>query len=114
MNRYSTESLQADIDHGGYGITTHPRQARELLKLDTPERRQRAMSEAQTRQNIRGGVLSSCLFAAVADLLANIAADEEARELYGERVARTAREREAELRKTQPGAIYTPPELRRP
>ena len=89
---YSTEALEADVAAGGYGVTTHPRQARELLRLDTIERRRRAYFEAGTRQNLMGGILSDNLYYAVNDLMAAIGAGREDQELYGERTARRYRE----------------------
>lgn len=106
--KFTSEMLEADIEFGGYGILNHPEQARQLLKLDTPERRKRAYYEGSTRQNLIGGILSGTIYHAVIELLQNIANGEEEKELYGERTAREYREREAELRKTIPGAIYYP------
>lgn len=106
---FTTEMLEADVEFGGYGVITHPEQAKQLLKLDTPERRKRAYYEGSTRQNLIGGILSGTIYHAVTELLQNIANGEEEKELYGERTAREYREREAELRKTIPGAIYYPP-----
>lgn len=111
--KFSTEMLQADIEEGGYGIMTHPRQAEQLLRLDTVERRVRAEGEAHTRGNLQGGLHSQNLHRSVNELLVQIQAGTEGHEMYAERVARQAREREAELRKTHPGAIYYPPEMRK-
>ena len=102
---YSTEALEADVAKGGYGVSTHPRQARQLLRLDTIERRRRAKFEAMTRQNLMGGILSDNLFYAVSDLLAMIAAGREAEEMYGERTAREYRERENEAKAAHLAAV---------
>lgn len=113
-DRYTTEALKADVAAGGYGIQMHPAQAQELLRLDTVERRQRAVAEAHTLQNLMGGIMSGNLFNAVRDLQRNIDAGHEEQELYGERTAREYREREKALREARnnPAAIYYPPTLR--
>lgn len=111
--KFSTEMLEADVLAGDLGIMTHPRQARELLRLDTFDRRQRADWEAQTMGNLQGGIHSSNVSRAVSALLAMIEKGTEGDEMYAERVAREAREREAEMRKTHPGAIYHHPAMRR-
>lgn len=105
---YGDAMLQADVAEGRYGVHTHPAQARELLRLDTVERRRRAAAEAHTLGNLMGGVPSGNFHNAVNDLLRRIERGEESQELYGERTAREYREREAELRKVTPGAIYYP------
>ena len=104
---YSDEALDADEKDGMPG----PRHAAKYLRtLDTVERRKRAVSEAWTLGNVRGGIFSSNVYSAVSELLRNIEAGNESAELYGERFARVAREREAELRATtgNPNAIYYP------
>ena len=112
--KYTTEMLEADVEHGDLGILTHPSQAAELLKLDTVELRKRAMGEAQTLTNIMGGVLSGALYNAVNSIKHNIANGTPDAELYGERFAREAREKEAELRRAtgDSSAIYYPRGLR--
>lgn len=109
--KYDTDMLEADIEAGGYGILTHPRTARELLRLDTPARRRRAADEAHTLGNLLGGVPSTRTAQAVTALLSNIENGREEAELSGERTAREYREREAELRQASgnPTAIYYPP-----
>lgn len=109
----TTEALEADVAAGGYGVRTHPRQARELLRLGTVAHRIRADREAWTLGNLRGGRPSDNVNAAVNDLLRMIEQGREADEMYGERVAREQREREAELRQVVPGAIYHHPAMRR-
>lgn len=108
--KYTTPMLEADVEEGGYGLQTHPRQARELLKLDTEAHRRRAYEEATTLQNLMGGNLSSQLCSSVQALQRLIAQGTEDEELYGERTARVYREREQELRRlsNNPAAIYYP------
>lgn len=81
-----------------------------LRKLDTKEQRERAVAEAHTLSNIRGGIHSSNVYSAVSEMLRNIAAGNESKELYGERFAREAREAEKALRERtgNPNAIYYP------
>lgn len=112
---YSTEMLQADVTFGGFGVMTHSRQAAELLKLDTVERRKRAYGEAHTRQNLWGGVLSNQLYGAVRDLLKMIEEGREHEEMQAAGIARRAREEEKRLREVtgNPNAIYYPSEMRR-
>lgn len=110
--KFSTEMLEADVLVGGTGIMTHSRQAAELLRLDTVERRNRADGEAYTLGNLQGGIHSANLSRAVSALLALIAKDAEAEEMYAERVAREQREREADLRQVVPGAVYHHPAMR--
>lgn len=108
--RYTDESLQADIDAGGYGAGgMHPRQAVELIKVPA-EHRERVYWEANTLCNINGGNLSGNIYYARTEFMRNLEAGEPEKELYGENFARVAREREAELRKItgDPGAIYNP------
>jgi len=112
--KFSDTMLNADIAHGDLGVSTHPRQAHELLRLDTPARRSRAYDEAQTRQNLQGGVLSSQLRSAVRDLLYAIERGDEHRELWAEGAARRHREEEKRLREvTGRRVIVYPPEMRR-
>lgn len=108
--QYSDAMLRADIEAGGYGIRTHPRVAEPLLRLDTVERRVRAVNEAHTLGNVVGGVPSANIRSAVDSLLALIARGAENEELYGERFARVAREQEADLRASSgdSAAIYYP------
>lgn len=81
-----------------------------LLKLDTPERRRRAVSEAETLGNLVGGTFSGNVWGAVSNLLELIASGKEDGEMYGERTAREYREREQALREAtgDPTAIYYP------
>ena len=107
---FSTVMLEADCEFGGYGVCTHPAQAYELLKLDDPHLRRRAHDEAHTLQNIMGGILSGAIYNAVSSIKRNIDRGQPDAELYGERFAREAREREAELRAVtgDPTAIHNP------
>lgn len=104
---YSDEALDADEKDGLPG-SRHA--AKYLRTLDTPARRKRAVSEAWTLGNIIGGIYSNNVAKAVSELSRNIANGNESAELYGEKFARVAREREAELRATtgNPNAIYYP------
>lgn len=115
QRRFTTEALEATIAAGGYGAPggLHPRQADPLLRLDTPERRYRAYSEAHTRQNLRGGILSDNIHDAVNDLLRMIAAGREDEEMYAAAAARRHREAEAEMKAlTGRQVILYPPEMR--
>ena len=112
--KFSTEMLQADVEEGQYGVMTHSRQARELLRLDTVDRRKRADAEAGTRQNLRGGIHSDNLRDAVSDLLRMIEEGREDEEMWAEGAARRHREAEAEMRRvTGRQVILYPPEMRR-
>lgn len=111
--KFSTEMLEADVLAGGTGVMTHPRQAEPLLRLDTVARRRRAEAEAHTLGNLQGGTHGQNVSRAVSALLSMIEKGTEDEEMWAERVARQAREREAEMRKTHPGAIYYPPEMRK-
>jgi len=85
--------------------------AADLRKLDTVERRSRAVSEAYTILNIvPGQIFSGAVYGAVRELLHNIESGNESKELHGERFAREAREAEAELRRVtgNPNAIHNP------
>ena len=106
--RFETEALEKSVNDDKHHEGIHPRQAKELLKLDTVDRRKRAYFEAMTQQNLVGGILSGCLYRAVNALNESILNNTEQQELYGERTAREYREREAEMRKTNPNAIYFP------
>ena len=114
-HKFDTDMLEADVEHGDLGLLTHPNQARELLRLETPELRERAMDEAHTLVNIMGGVLSGAIRNAVSAIRHNIANGEPDKELYGEKFAREAREQEVKLRKAtgDPSAIYHPRGLRK-
>ena len=106
--RYSDAWLTlAEADHFGRGDRNS---ARYLRTLDTIERRKRAVSEAWTLGNIIGGIYSNNVANAVSELSRNILNGNESAELYGEKFARVAREREAELRQVtgNPNAIYYP------
>ena len=96
--KFSTEMLEADVEEGGYGVMTHPRQAQELLRLDTVERRQRADGEAHTLGNLQGGTHSQNLNRAVTLLLDFIANGKEHTEMPSARTARLAREAEQAAR----------------
>jgi hypothetical protein len=67
-----------------------------LLKLETPEQRLRAVSEAHTLTNLLGFRYSEAVSNAVSALQRNIEAGEEDKPLYGEATARKFREAEAE------------------
>lgn len=106
--RYSDEWLTlAEADHFGRGDRNSAHYLRTLATID---QRKRAVSEAWTLGNIIGGRYSGNVGNAVSELARNIANGNESAELYGERFARVAREREAELRATtgNPNAIYYP------
>lgn len=106
---YTDAELQASIDAGGYGIGIHPAQAKELIQVPF-EYRRRVVAEAHTLCNVIGGIMSGSLYHARIALQRNIDAGEPERELYGEKFARIAREKEAELRRVtgNPAAIYNP------
>lgn len=85
--------------------------ARYLRKLDTVERRKRAVNEAHTLLNIIPGMIySGAVSNAVSALLRAIEIGLEGERLYGENFAHVARERERELRQVtgNPNAIYNP------
>jgi hypothetical protein len=84
--------------------------ARYLRKLDTVERRQRAVFEAHTLGNVVGGRFSGNVHNAVTELLRNIESGTEDQPLYGEKFAHDAREAEKELRRVtgNPNAIHNP------
>ena len=112
--RYSDEVLTASIAAGGYGVSIHPRQAEALMRLPH-EQRATAMAEANTRQNLQGGVLSSVLAGVVADTLAG-----SPRATWGADAARRHREAEQALNDRLRAAGHTgervilyPPEMRR-
>jgi hypothetical protein len=106
LARYTTEALE--------GGSVHPRQARALLRLDTPERRCRAYDEACTRQNLHGGILSAQIWEAASDLLRMVEDGVEDREMYAEGVARRHREAESEMRRlTGEPVILFPREMGR-
>lgn len=112
--KFSTEMLEADVEEGGYGVLTHPRQATELLRLNTVAHRQRAEAEAHTRGNLQGGLHSGNLRWAVNDLLDMIAKNHEGMEMWAESAARRHRESENALRvATGQRVILYPPEMRR-
>lgn len=109
MYDFTDTALEADIAAGGYGRPggIHPRQAAELIKAPE-EYRQRIYNEAGTLTNVLGGVLSGTIYDARVELMRNLEAGEPERELYGERYAREAREREEEIRQAlwNAGAHY--------
>lgn len=112
--KFETETLQADIAKGGYGISTHPRQATELLKLDTVQRRIRAYNEASTLQNLSGGTLGGNLYSAVVALKRMISAGRENEEMYAERANRVNIEKERAIKeRTGRTVIVFPPEMKR-
>jgi hypothetical protein len=96
--KFSTEMLEADVENGDLGVMTHPRQAAELLRLDTVERRVRADAEAHTRGNLQGGTHAQNLRSAVTMLLSLIEAGRENEEMPSARTARFAREAEQAAR----------------
>jgi hypothetical protein len=105
--RYSDDWLTLQEMHGMPG----PRKAAPYLrKLDTVERRQRAVSEAYTLCNIRRTIFSHAVADAVSNMLRNIADGNESAELYGEKFARQARETEKFYREQtgNPNLIYYP------
>ncbi len=89
MAFYTDAQLTADENGTGRGPQ---RAAQYLRKLDTPERRDRAVSEAHTLVNLMGGIYSHKVSEAVDSLLRMIANGNESDEMYGERSARMARE----------------------
>jgi hypothetical protein len=103
--RYSDEWLgEAESGHYGRG---YQRAASYLAKLDTVERRDRAVSEAYTLMNIVPGTrFSGGVYDAASALLRLIAKGEEAGELYGEKVARTSREADQENRRVVQAMQY--------
>lgn len=112
--KFSDDLLTADVEAGGYGISTHPRQAAQLLRLPNVEMRVKADREANTRSNLRGGRLSDSLADAVSDLLVMIQKGEEDGEMWAGGVARRHREEEARLREMTGRQVITyPSEMRR-
>lgn len=99
-DRYTTERLLADQENGCPGDRNA---APYLLKLDTPERRLRAVQEAHTLTNLIGYRYSEAVYNASSSLLKLIAEGKEDEELYGEKTARRYRETEAEYRKATRG-----------
>lgn len=67
---------------------TAARVARELDRLDTPARRDRAVNEAHTVSNLLGGQYTARLSEAVTTILTRIEQGRESDELYGERITR--------------------------
>jgi len=94
-DRYTTENLNVDLKSNWPGDRNA---APYLLKLDTPERRLRAVGEAHTLTNLLGFRYSEAVYNAVKELQKNIANGEEDKELYGQGMARRYREREAARR----------------
>lgn len=94
--RYTTERLNEDLKSGWPGDRNS---APYLLKLDTPERRLRAVQEAHTLSNLVGYRHSEAVHAAVSELQKNIANNDEDKALYGEATARKYREAEAERKR---------------
>lgn len=106
-DQYSDDALTLDE----LGNSRGPRNAaRYLRKLDTVERRKRAVNEAHTLCNVIGGIYSGNVSNAVSALLSAIEKGTEGERLYGENFAHVARERERELRQAtgNPNAIYNP------
>lgn len=94
--RYTDERLNEDLRSGWPGDRNA---APYLLKLDTPERRFRAVMEAHTLVNILGFRYSQGVSDAVSALLRNIASGHEDAELYGEEFARKELEYQRESRR---------------
>lgn len=94
-DRYTDENLNVDLNSNWPGDRNA---APYLLKLDTPERRLRAVQEAHTLSNLLGFRYSEAVYNAVKELQKNIANGEEDKELYGERTARKYRQAEQERR----------------
>lgn len=107
-HRYSDAWLD-EAEAGQYGRGDQ-NAAPYLRQLATQVQRRRAVAEAWTLNNVVGGRFSSNVYAAVREMLRNIEAGNESKELYGEHFARVAREREADLRRTtgNPNAIHNP------
>lgn len=94
---YSDEWLtEAEAGKHGKGYRNA---ASYLAKLDTIERRNRAIGEAYTLMNVVGSRFSDGVYDAVSAILHLIAKDEENSELYGEKTARIAREADTENRR---------------
>lgn len=102
-DRYTNEALEADLKSTGMINNGARNSAPYLLKLDTPERRLRAVQEAHTLSNLIGYRYSEAVYAAVKDLQNKIANGQEDQPLYGEATARRYREQEEELRKATRG-----------
>ena len=94
--RYTTERLNEDLKNGCPGDRNS---APYLLKLDTPERRLRAVQEAHTLSNLVGYRHSEAVYAAVTELQRNISNNKEDQPLYGEATARKYREAEEERKR---------------
>jgi hypothetical protein len=98
LDRYTTEALEAVLADPN-SAPGDRNSAPYLLKVETPEQRWRVVGEAHTLSNLLGFRHSEAVYNASQELLKNIRNGEEEKELYGERVAREYREREAEHRK---------------
>lgn len=100
--KYSTANLEATV-RNAQASPGDRNSAPYLLKLDTVERRLRAVGEAHTLMNLLGFRYSEAVHNAVSDLRKNIEAGQEDKALYGEATARRYREAEAERRKLERG-----------
>jgi hypothetical protein len=100
--KYSTANLEAT--KGSADASPGDRNAAPyLLKLDTVERRLRAVGEAHTLMNLLGFRYSEAVYNAVSDLSKNIAAGQEDKALYGEAIAKRYRDEENARRKLERG-----------
>ncbi len=88
----STAQLEADaaldplVDVGRWW--TYPNVARQLLALDTVERRVRAVEEAHIRVSLMGGTCGMALLNVVPQLLCMIAEGHENGQMWGEETTR--------------------------
>jgi hypothetical protein len=86
--KLETHRLEADVETGGTGITTHSLVANQLLQLDTPARRERALEDAHRRARILGDPLSVAVSHAVSEMLLLVRMNDESQELWGEEYRR--------------------------
>ena len=92
---FTDEALQEALTSRWPGVRNA---APHLLKLDTPERRQRADHEAHILSNLLGFIYSQAVSDAVFSLLKNISDGKEDQELYGEKQCRLDLEHQRALR----------------
>ena len=101
--KYSTAHLEAIVSGAVKSFPGDYNSAPYLLKLDTVERRLRAVGEAHTLCNLLSFRYSQAVADAVSALLDNIAAGQEEKLMYGEATAKRYRDSEAERRKATRG-----------